>query len=199
MSHCSIPVRDEGIVFRNNKEDVKVDCYVDADFAGLYGTEDPMDPTCVKSRTGYIILLADGPLMWVSRLQTTIALSTQHREYVALSTACRELIPIRELMIRLSKDVSDLLGDMPYCMKFTRFEDNAACLALAKLRKITPPNRHIGSKYHWLRSYVLATTMRSWILSRLQPKNKWPTCLRRILPNKSFLPLASSYVVGNFV
>jgi hypothetical protein len=61
-------------------------------------------------------------------------------------------------MIRLSKDVSDLLlGDMPYCMKSTCFEDNAACLALAKLRKITPQNRHIGSKYHWFRSYVLGS------------------------------------------
>jgi hypothetical protein len=149
--------RDEGIVFRPNKQNVKVDCYVDADFAGLYGTEDSMDPSSVKSRTGYVILLADCPLMWVSRLQTTIALSTQHSEYVALSTACRDLIPIRELMVRLSKDVSQLLGDMPYCMKSTCFEDNAACLALAKLRKITPQNRHIGSKYHWFRSYVLGS------------------------------------------
>jgi hypothetical protein len=140
--------RDEGIVFRPNKGDLQVDCYVDADFASLYGTEDPMDPTCVKSRTGYVILLVDCPLMWVSRLQTTIALSTQHREYVALSTACRDLIPIRELMIRLSKDVSNLLGNMPYCMKSNSFEDNAACLALAKLRKLTLQNRHIGSKYH---------------------------------------------------
>ncbi len=42
-------------------------------------------------------------------------------------------------------------------MKSTWFQDNAACLALAKLRKVTPQYRHIGSKYHWFRSYVLGS------------------------------------------
>ena len=28
-----------------------IDCYVDAEFAGLWGFEDPQDPTSVKSRT----------------------------------------------------------------------------------------------------------------------------------------------------
>ena len=80
--------------------------------------------------------------MWVSKLQTTIALSTQHSEYVALITACRDLIPIRALMIRLSKDVSDLLGNIPYWMKSTCLEDNAACLALAKFRSYVLGSRN---------------------------------------------------------
>ena len=43
-------------------------------------------------------------------------------------------------------------------LKFTAlstcFEDNNACIALAKLKKITPQNRHIASMYHWFRAYV---------------------------------------------
>ena len=34
-----------------------LDCYVDADFAGLYGVEDDQDPVCVKLRTGYCLTL----------------------------------------------------------------------------------------------------------------------------------------------
>ena len=53
-----------------------INCYVDADFAGLWGYEDDQDPVCVKSRTGYVLTLGDCPFLWVSKLQTEIALST---------------------------------------------------------------------------------------------------------------------------
>eukprot|EP00956_Cyclotella_meneghiniana_P011736 scaffold16518_cov36-Cyclotella_meneghiniana.AAC.3 len=32
-----------------------IDCYPDADFAGLYGQEDSQDPHCTRSRTEYVI------------------------------------------------------------------------------------------------------------------------------------------------
>jgi len=66
-------------------------CYVDADFAGLWKVENESDPVCVKSRTGYVLLLGGCPLTWASGLQTEIALSTVEAEYIALSTAMRDL------------------------------------------------------------------------------------------------------------
>jgi hypothetical protein len=42
---------------------ISVDCYVDADFVGLCGVEDPQDPVCAKSRSGYILYMADCPLL----------------------------------------------------------------------------------------------------------------------------------------
>ena len=69
----------------NPSKDLKVNCYIDADFTGLWGAEDPQDPICAKSRTGYVITLANCPLHWVSKFQTEIALSTLHSEYVTLS------------------------------------------------------------------------------------------------------------------
>ena len=36
---------------------------MDADFAGLWGVEEPQDVTCVKSRTGYVIRLGGSPLV----------------------------------------------------------------------------------------------------------------------------------------
>ena len=54
----------------------RVDCYVDADFAGLFAVENNQDPISVKSCTQYVILYKGSPLLWVSKLQAQIALST---------------------------------------------------------------------------------------------------------------------------
>ena len=89
--------KDKGLIL-NPSETLQVDCYVDADFAGLWNVEQDQDPLCVKSRTGYIIMFMGCPLTWISKLQTQIALSTTEAEYIALSQAMRDLIAIREVI-----------------------------------------------------------------------------------------------------
>jgi hypothetical protein len=54
-----------------------LDCFVDADFAGLYCHDPSSSPSAVKSRTRYIITLGGAPLIWKSQLQLEISLSTQ--------------------------------------------------------------------------------------------------------------------------
>ena len=39
-----------------------VDCYVDADFVGQWNAENPQDPLCVKSRTAYVLMIANCPI-----------------------------------------------------------------------------------------------------------------------------------------
>ena len=53
-----------------------IECFVDADFAGGYQKEEPTNPRDCLSRTGFIIKYAGCPIVWSSKLQTTIALST---------------------------------------------------------------------------------------------------------------------------
>ena len=52
---------------------MKIDAHPDADFAGLWGSEDPQDPVSVRSRTGFVICVSDCPVLWVSKLQTEIS------------------------------------------------------------------------------------------------------------------------------
>ena len=92
--------KDKGLIL-NPSETLQVDCYVDADFAGLWNVEQDQDPLCVKSRTGYIICFMGCPLTWVSKLQTQIALSTMEGEYLALSQVMRDLIAIREIFKKI--------------------------------------------------------------------------------------------------
>jgi hypothetical protein len=143
---------NQGIEFSPEPE-MSLDCYVDADFAGLWGTEDDQDPVCVKSRTGYVLTLGGCPLLWVSRLQTEVALSTLEAEYIALSQAMRDLLPMR----RLAKEVSVSLGlpsDYAATMKSTVFEDNNGALGLATAPKMTPRTRHIAVKYHFFKIHI---------------------------------------------
>jgi hypothetical protein len=67
-----------------------LDCYVDADFAGNRSPLTTADPSSVKSHTGYVILFANCPLFWASKLQIEVALSTTEMEYIALLQAMRD-------------------------------------------------------------------------------------------------------------
>ena len=53
-----------------------VGCYADADFAGLWGHENPQYHICDRIRTGFVEKNSDCPLSWVSKLQRDIAIST---------------------------------------------------------------------------------------------------------------------------
>ena len=130
-----------------------LDCYSVADFAGLWNVEDSQDPVCVKSRTGYVITLANCPLVWASKLQTEIACSTLESEYIALSTAIRELIPIRCVLQEVGNTLS-LPFTQPSIVQSTCFEDNNGALGLANSPKLTPRTKHIAVKMHFFKSYL---------------------------------------------
>jgi hypothetical protein len=76
--------RTKGIYFKLNDTD-RVDCYVDADFAGLFYIEDRQQHILAKSCTGYMIMYYGVPLLWMSKMQTRIAMSTMEAKYIALS------------------------------------------------------------------------------------------------------------------
>ena len=79
-------------------EDPILEVYADADFSGNWNRKTAQhDSSTAKSRTGFIIYFAKCPIMWTSKLQTQIALSTTEAEYMALSSALREAIPLMEL------------------------------------------------------------------------------------------------------
>ena len=74
-----------------------VDCYADADFAGLWIHENPQDCICARSRTGFVVNFSNCALLWVSKLHTDIDLSTLHSEYVALYHSVRALLPLKSI------------------------------------------------------------------------------------------------------
>ena len=128
--------------------------YTDADFAGMWNSDaKDQDPVRVKSRSGHVILLGNCPLLWFSKLQSEIACSTMEAEFIALSSAMRDLIPARLILQVIGKALSIDIPTGPQ-LKSTVFEDNNGCLLLATVPKMTPRSKHIGVKYFWFRSKV---------------------------------------------
>jgi hypothetical protein len=176
--------KDKGLILNPNKNDVlKVECYADADFAGLWNAEDEQDPHCVKSRTGFIVMIANCPVIWKSKLQSEIALSTMESEYIALSTACRDLLPLQDLVKEVATAVGASEGREITIMS-TIYEDNEPCKKLAnmELPRMTNRSKHIAVKYHWFRSRV----NKDWVIQSISSSHQLADCFTKGLTQPDF-------------
>jgi len=173
--------RDKGLVLTPTKA-LNIDAYPDADFAGLYGYEEKLDPVCVRSRTGYVINVANCPVLWKSSLQTEIATSTMEAEVIALSNCCRDLLPIIDLVAEVGASVG-----MPSEQKPTLriHEDNAGALILAQTipPQCTPRSKHYAIKTHWFRWECLN---RGIILQKIPTTEQVGDMFTKCLPQATF-------------
>ena len=165
-----------------------LDCHCDADFCGLWGHEDDQDPVCVRSRTGYVLRLFGCPLLWSSRLQSEITLSTVAAEYVAFSMAMRDLLPMRELL----KEIGSALGQevkQVSEMRSTVFEDNTGCLSLVNTPRMSTRNKYLALKYHWFRSKIGTGPDQGVIAVHVDTKKQLADGFTKGLPEAQFIVL----------
>ena len=111
------------------------------------------DVSTSKSRSGYVILLAGCPIIWASKLQSQIALSTTEAEYIALSMSLRDTIPVMNLLKEL-KTRNFCIVSTTANVHCTAFEDNNGALEIANVPKMRPRTKHINLVYHFFRSHV---------------------------------------------
>ena len=79
--------------------------YCDADFAGNWNKEfAAIDPATAKSRSGWIVFYAGCPIIWASKIQGPVALSTTEAEYISLSQSLRDVIPIMDLVSEIKTE-----------------------------------------------------------------------------------------------
>ena len=90
-------------VHQDDKPPLQLNLWADADFSGLWNIEDQMDPTSAKSRMGFVVTLSGLPLVWSSKLQQEITLSTAEAEFASLSTGMRLLVPLRGLFLEVAE------------------------------------------------------------------------------------------------
>ncbi|KAL7527402.1 hypothetical protein ACHAWF_002161, partial [Thalassiosira exigua] len=121
---------DQGLIL-DPSDDLTIDCYPDVDFAGLWGIGASTGPSF---RTGYIIMLAGCSILWKSKFQTEIILSTIEVEYVVLSTAYCDLFPIMDLVQEIGKHFGLPVQDKS-CFHVRVQEDNVSTLLLGQLEQ----------------------------------------------------------------
>ena len=135
----------------NPSKKMVVDCYANADFAGLWVHEDPQYPIFARCRNAFAVTFSYCLILWMSKLQEYIALSTLHSEYVALSHSVRALL---SLQIIIKEVIYNLVIDsekLKFLSRSTIYEDNNVAIVVATSPRMTPTSKHISFKYHWFR------------------------------------------------
>ena len=85
-------------------------------------------------------------------MQTEIALSTAEAEYIALSSALREVIPLMTMMEEIHQVFPIIICKPNFICKV--HEDNQSCIKMATGIKFSPRTKHIALKYHHFRQHV---------------------------------------------
>ena len=149
--------KEQGMIFQPDKNK-SIDTFVDASFAGEWNSAWSDEPSSVMSRTGYVIMFANCAIIWSSKLQTEITLSTTESEYVALSQSLRDVIPLMALLREL-KRTTQFEPTIP-TIHCTVHEDNQGCIDLVETPRMRPRTKHIALKYHHFRKHVKDGTVK---------------------------------------
>jgi hypothetical protein len=116
--------------------------YSDADWAS--------DKNTRKSTTGYVFMLAGGPISWRSSRQPSITLSSAESEFVALSEAVKEALWLKLVVRELRLNLAD---------KLVIYEDNTACINISKNPVLHHRTKHIDTRYKFVRENVQANVV----------------------------------------
>ena len=149
-----IGTRDKGIILRPDSA-LSFLVWANADFVGNWNQETAIsDATTAKLRSGFLITYSGCPISWASRMQTKVALSTTESEYISLSSALCETIPMMNLIQEFKDKIA--IGAVVTIPKIccTLFEDNSGAFELANIPKMRPRTKHINIKYHHFRDFV---------------------------------------------
>ena len=179
-----LKTKDKGLILKPDRSR-GLECYVDADFAGYWSTYSSHDPLSVHSRTGFCILYAGCPILWKSKIQSIVALSTTEAEYIALSSALREVISIIHLLDELTKHNFPIHSATP---KFTcrTFEDNNSCIKIATDHRTRPRSKHFALCLHHFRSHIVNKTI---TIEHVGTKDQLAGIFTKPLPKHQFCAL----------
>ena len=126
--------------------------FSDADYAG--------DPTDRKSRSGSILFLNGGPVIWLSRKQPCTATSTTESEYVAASLTSKEVVWARRLLADLGFSQS---SPTPL------YSDNQSAIRLVQNPEFHKRTKHIDVLFHLIREFQARGEISvSYVPTRLQ-------------------------------
>jgi len=110
-----------------------IDAFSDADWAG--------DRSTSRSTSEVVILLSGNPIVFSSRQQSIVALSSSEAEYVAACTVGREL-----------EWLASFLGELKVPTdKPKLFIDNLGAIRQIKANQISSKSKHIRWKFHFIR------------------------------------------------
>lgn len=122
---------DLSLVYKRDENDL-VQGFVDSDWGG--------SPQDRRSTTGFCFKVFSCTVMWSSKKQQSVAMSTAEAEYIALSAATSEACWLKELLLEFGININ--------CI--TLYEDNQSAIKIAH----NPGNRrvkHLDIKHYFIK------------------------------------------------
>jgi hypothetical protein len=122
-------------------------------FASNWVLTDASHPSTARSRSGYIIAYVGYPIIWKSKMQTIVALSSTESQYLALSAALREVIYMQQMIREMRVHGLEFEDTQPkiHCKVF---KDNSGALEMANVHKLRPRTKHLAVSWHHFRHHV---------------------------------------------
>lgn len=124
---------------RYKKTGKSIYAYSDADYANCKQDR--------RSYTGYVLILGGGPISWESKKQPTVALSSAEAEYMAITSAAKEIMFCRSILEELG--FTDQV-----CGSTTLYSDNIGAIELSRKNGFSARTKHIDVRHHYIRALV---------------------------------------------
>jgi transposase InsO family protein len=111
-----------------------------------------------RSTSGYVFIIAGGPVSWSSRKQPITALSTTEAEYVAAAEAAKQAVWLRHFLYAIRKH--QVYDRRPTTLRMNPEKptelgiDNQGALALAANPTAHGRSKHIRIRYHAIRDFI---------------------------------------------
>ena len=120
-----------------DEEAWKLEVFSDSDFSG--------DKDTRLSVSGFILYVCGVPVLWKSKGQKSVSLSSTEAEYVAMSESVKEI-----------KFVSMLLEGIGVKVQYpmTVRVDNIGAIYLSENKSVSNRTKHIDTRFHFVRNYV---------------------------------------------
>lgn len=136
---AEIPVLNDGLrvgVWQEGQDNTLV-AYCDADWGSNQDDR--------RSVSGVVLTLNGGPVIFKSKYQRTVALSTSEAEYMAMSMCVQDVLWARSLMhdLGFKQDKATVV-----------WEDNQGAIALATNPGYHARTKHVDIRHHFIREKI---------------------------------------------
>ncbi|POM70894.1 Integrase catalytic core protein [Phytophthora palmivora] len=141
---CLKTTREHGILYNGGKNGLKVEAFTDAGWGSNIDDR--------RSVSGIMVMLGNAPVVFKSKFQKTVALSSAEDEYMAVSLCVQEILWLRAML----KDMG-----IPQEGATQIWEDNQGATALAKNAGYNSRTKHVDIKHYFTRENVERGTVKA--------------------------------------
>ena len=129
-----------------------ITAFSDSDWGGCLDTR--------ISRSGHIIFMGNGPVVWYSKKQTNVACSSCEAEYMTMAPCAQNINYCRRIINCAN------IPNVKYRLASGMWSDNQAAIAVSSEPVLHQRTKHIGIKYQYVNENVKNGTVKNaWVAS----------------------------------